>query len=342
MPTMRAEHWSGDMQYEFLPKFTATLGYQGTHSSNLISNAQIGPYAAAHGYALNPSITYNGWDNYWNAGGHGNYNAIIAEVKSSTWRGLMFDTQFTWSRAMDTNTGPYTESPEQMYPYNPSLEYGPSDNNIARAWKIYGSYSPKLFTNQPGWVGKVAGGWTLSGILNLHTGFPWTPFSPIQSNNGQGLYCGGCWYNYLLPLSASGEGTSTSNSAYKTGSNFGGESGNHLTYFNLPANYSAYTYSGSDYGSALPPTGMKRNWITGPGYRSLDASLVKAFGFGRVPGLGEGAKLEFRLDAYNLFNNLNLSSGNGGIDRNITDSTFGISNGALAARVITLGARFEF
>ena len=342
MPTMRAEHWSGDMQYQFLPKFTATLGYQGTHSSNLISNAQIGPYAAAHGYALNPSITYNGWDNYWNALGHGNYNAIIAEVKSSSWRGLMFDTQFTWSRAMDTNTGPYTESPEQMYPYDPSLEYGPSDNNIARAWKIYGSYSPTLFTHQPGWVGKVAGGWTLSGIFNLHTGFPWTPFSPINSPNGQSLYCGGCWYNYLLPLSATGQGTSTSNSAYKTGSNFGGLNADHTGYFTLPANDAAYTYTGTDYGSALPPGGMKRNWITGPGFKSLDASLVKAFGFGKVPGLGEGTKLEFRVDAYNLFNNLNLTSGNSGIDRNITDTTFGTSNGALGARVITLGARFEF
>ncbi len=342
MPTMRAEHWSADVQNEFLPNWTATLGYQGTHSSNVIANAQIGPYAAAHGWALNPAITYNSWDNYWNAGGHGNYNALLAEVKTSSWRGLLFDTQFMWSKAMDTNTGPYTESPEEMYPYNPSLEYGRSDNDMTRQWKIYGSYTPKLFANQPGWVGKVAGGWTLSGILNLHTGFPWTPYVPISSNDGQGLYCGGCWYNYLLPFTASGQGTSTSNSAYKTGSNFGGEPGDHLSYFTLPANDSAYTYTGSAYGSSVPPAGMRRNWITGPGYRSLDASLVKAFAFGKVPGLGEGAKLEIRMDAYNLFNNLNLTSGNSGIDRNITDSTFGISNGALAARVVTLGARFEF
>jgi len=344
MPTMRAEHWSADAQYEFWQKWTATLGYQGTHSSNVIANAQIGPYAFAHGAAVNPNIIYNSWDNYWNAGGHGNYNAVIAEVKTSSWRGLLFDTQFMWSKAMDTNTGPYTESPEEMYPYNPSLEYGLSDNNIARAWKFYGSYSPRLFANQPGWVGKVAGGWTLSGIFNLHTGFPWTPYDPIPAvgGNGYSLYCGGCWYNYLLPLSATGQGSSTSNSAYKTGSNFGGETGNHLSYFTLPANDSTYTFTGSNYGSAVPPAGMMRNWITGPGYKSLDASLVKAFGFGKVPGLGEGAKLEFRVDAYNLFNNLNLTSGNTGIDRNIGDSTFGISNGALAARVITLGARFEF
>jgi len=153
------------------------------------------------------------------------------------------------------------------------------------------------------------------------------------------LYCGGCWYNNIYPLAMSGAGSSTSNSAYETGSNFGGQAGDHLSYFTLPT---VTTYTGSAFGNANPPAGMRRNWITGPGYKSLDASLVKAFGLPRIPGLGEGAKLSFRVDAYNLFNNLNLTGGNGGIDRSILDGNFGRSNGSLAARVVTLGARFEF
>jgi hypothetical protein len=334
MPTTRAEHWSGDMQYEFLPKWTASLSYQGGHSSNIIALDQIGPFAAANGYSLNnPAVQYNGWTNYWNARGYGNYHAIIAEARTNSWRGLLFDTQFTWARNWDTNTGPYTEN---LYPYSASLNYAPSDNNIARAWKFYGSYTPKLFTGKPAWVERTVGGWTLTGILNLHTGFPWTPQLFLPDS----LYCGGCWYNKLYPLAMSGAGSSTSNSAYQTGSNFGGQAGNHLSYFTLPTNYT--TYTGSDYGNANPPSGMRRNWITGPGYKSLDASLVKAFGLPNMPVLGERARFEFRVDAYNLFNNLNLTSGNGGIDGTITDNNFGRSNGALAARVVTLGARFEF
>jgi len=336
MPTTRVEHWSADAQYEFWSKWTASLGYQGSHSSNIIANAQIGPYAAANGYSLNnPSVQYNGWTNYWNASGYGNYNAMIAEVKTNSWRGLLFDTQFTWARSMDSNTGPYTED---IYPYSGSLNYAPSDNNIARAWKIYGSYTPKFFTGQPGWMEKALGGWTITGIFNIHTGFPWTPQYGLPG--GASLYCGGCWYNNLYPVAMSGAGSSTSNSAYETGSNFGGQTGNHLSYFTLPTNYTAYT--GSNYGNANPQAGMRRNWITGPGYKSLDASLVKAFGLPKIPVLGEGAKFAFRVDAYNLFNNLNLTGGNGGIDRGILDTNFGRSNGALAARVVTLGARFEF
>jgi len=341
MPTMREEHYSADAQYEFWDKWVASLGYQGSQSHNIIANAQIYAYAASMGYALNPSIGGDGWANYWNASGYGSYNAIVTELKRSFWHGLMFDMQFTWARSWDTNTGPYTED---IYPYSGSLNYAPSDNNVARAWKFYGSYTPKFFTSGPAWMEKTLGGWTVSGIFNVHTGFPWTPQYAI-SNTGAGnsLYCGTCWYNNLYPVAMSGAGSSTSNSAYQTGSNFGGQTGNHLSYFTLPTNFTAYTGPGAtNFGNANPQAGMRRNWITGPGYRSLDASLVKAFGLPKMPGLGEGARLEFRLDAYNLFNNLNLTSGNNGIDRNIADTNFGTSNNALAARVVTLGARFEF
>jgi hypothetical protein len=59
--------------------------------------------------------------------------------------------------------------------------------------------------------------------------------------------------------------------------------------------------------------------------------------------LGEGAKLEFRIDAYNVFNNLNFKTSDpNDIANNITDSGFGHARSALGARVVTLGARFNF
>lgn len=340
LPTTRVEHWSGDMQYEFLPKWTGSLSYQGSHSAHVIANAQIDPYAAANGFALNRSaIIGNSWSNYWNSSGYGNYNAMIAELKTSSWRGLLFDTQFTWSKNMDTNTGPYTED---IYPYSGNLNYAPSDNNVTRAWKLYGSYSPKFFAGRQAWMGRTLGGWTITGIFNAHTGFPWTPTYSLNLPNGGGLYCGNCWYGNVNPTAVTGAGDSTSNSAYQTGSNFGGQAANHLTYFTLPTVTTYDCNPTCTYGNANPPAGMQRNSITGPGYRALDMSLTKAFGFGRVPVLGEGTRLEFRVDAYNVFNNLNLKGGNGNIDRNIRDGNFGTSNGALGARVVTLGARFQF
>ncbi|HEV2136009.1 MAG TPA: TonB-dependent receptor [Terracidiphilus sp.] len=336
LPTTREEHYSVDAQYQFGNQWIASLGYQGSNSHNIIANAQINPYAAANGYALNPAIAGDGWANYWNASGYGNYSAIFAELKRNLSHGLMFDVQFNWQRNMDTNTGPYTE---EVYPYSASLNYAPSDNNIPREWKIWGSYAPKFFAGKPAWMEKTMGGWTLTGIYDIHNGFPWTPQYNLQG--GGSLYCGTCWYNNVLPVAMSGAGNSKSNSAYETGSNFGGQApvAKHLSYFTLPT-YTKYT--GSFYGNANPQAGMKRNWITGPGYRSMDASLSKDFGLPTMPVVGEAARLQVRMDAYNLFNNLNLTGGNGGIDRTINDNNFGRSNGALGARVVTLGARFDF
>jgi hypothetical protein len=72
-------------------------------------------------------------------------------------------------------------------------------------------------------------------------------------------------------------------------------------------------------------------------------TLTKAFGLPTMPVLGESAKLEFRLDAYNLFNNLNFKTNEpNDIANNIGDSSFGRARSALAARVVTLGLRFNF
>ena len=69
-------------------------------------------------------------------------------------------------------------------------------------------------------------------------------------------------------------------------------------------------------------------------------TLAKAFGLPKMRVLGEGAKLEFRVDAYNVFNNVNLNPNN--ISKNIDNPDFGTISAALASRVITLGARFNF
>ena len=64
-----------------------------------------------------------------------------------------------------------------------------------------------------------------------------------------------------------------------------------------------------------------------------------------MPGLGENAKFEFRIDVYNVFNNLNFNptsiSNNIGNPGNSTPN-FGVATSALAARTITLSARFSF
>jgi hypothetical protein len=327
LPTMRVHHYSLDTEYDLGHDFVAKLGYQGSLSRNIYFHTNPNATPAALGYPLNPQI---GGGDYWGVNGYGNYNAMLAELKHQFSHQFMADAQFTWAKSMDTSSGPYFEQP---YPYDPALNYGRSDYNVGKSFKLFGSWSPTFFRGGNNWMEKLVGGWTLSGIFTIHSGFPWTPVVSVQ---GGSLYCGTCGYTTLFPAAyLGGAGSSTSNDAFKTGSNFpnGG-----AAYFSTPT-YTAY--SGSNYGSALPQVpGVHRNSFTGPGYKDVDLSLTKAFGLPKLPVLGEDAKFEFRVNAYNLFNNLNFNPSS--ISNNIANSNFGQATSALAARVVTLGARFNF
>jgi hypothetical protein len=162
--------------------------------------------------------------------------------------------------------------------------------------------------------------------------------NPNPLDPGGSLYCNNCNYTSLFHAAyLGGAGSSTSNDQFKTGSNYpkGG-----AAYFSIPA-YTAYTGNTTPaYGNSLPQTGLKRNSLNGPRYRDLDLTLTKAFGLPTMPVLGENGRIEFRLDAYNVFNNLNFDSSS--IANNIANSNFGEAQAALAGRVVTLGARFSF
>jgi hypothetical protein len=296
-------------------------------SRNTYSHENPLAVPATLGDAFNPRI---GGGDYWGVSGYGNYNAMLAELSHRFSRQFMADAQYAWTKCMDTSSGPYFEQP---YPYNLSLDYGRCDYNVQNAFKLYGLWQPVIFHGSRGWMEKVAGGWTLSGIFNVHSGFPW---SPVVSVVGGSLYCGQCGYTTLFPAAyLGGAGNSTSNDAFKTGSNYskGGKA-----YFSTPT-YTAF--SGSNSGNSLPQSpGVHRNSLNGPGYRDVDLTLAKAFGLPKMPVLGESAKLEFRMDAYNLFNNLNFNPGS--ISNNIANANFGQATSAFAGRVVTLGARFSF
>src|SRR5579872_2129018 len=340
LPTMRVHHYSFDTQYDLGHNLIASLGYQGSLSRDLLFHENPLALPSTLGYTVNQN-QINGGD-FWSASGKGNYNAMLAELKHDFSRQFMADAQFTWAKSMDNTSRPYTEP---YYPYDPSLSYGRSDYNVGKAFKLFGMWQPVLFHGSNSWMEKIAGGWSLSGIFNLHSGFPW---SPVVSLQGGSLYCADCGYTNLYPAtSLDGAGTSTSNDAFKgpNSSNFPltASQGNANAYFSTPTYtpYSCPTSTTCQFGTALPQApGVRRNSLNLPGYKDVDLTLSKGFGLPNTSVLGENAKLEFRIDAYNVFNNLNFDPTL--ISNNVGSSNFGTISGALAARVVTLGLRFSF
>ncbi|MGB7284029.1 MAG: TonB-dependent receptor [Candidatus Acidiferrum sp.] len=332
LPTARVYHYSLGSEYDLGHDFVASLGYEGSLSRDIFFNENFLALPATLGDTFNPQI---GGGDYYSASGRGNYNAMLAELKHRFSRQFEADTQFTWSKCMDTSSAPYSVQP---YPFDTGLDYGRCDYNVGDAFKVYGVWQPVFFHGSNSWMEKVAGGWSLSGIFTIHSGFPWTPVLNIP--NGASLYCGECGYGTVYPAAyLGGAGNSTSNSAFETPGNSNFPNGG-AAYFSTP-NFTNNVFTGTASGTALPQySHVARNSLNLPGYKDVDLTLAKAFGLPNMPVLGENAKIELRIDAYNLFNNLNLNPN--AIVNNIALPNFGTITGALAGRVLTLGARFSF
>jgi Carboxypeptidase regulatory-like domain len=338
--TITNYHYSLDMQYQFPLQVVATLGYQGSESRHLLIQENYNAVAAAQGMALNPAVNFL---DYYPNDGTANYNAMIATLKHTLSHGFNVEAQYTWAKSMDENSGPYEEDP---YPYNSHAAYGRSDYNVANAFKLFGLWQPVFFHGNHDWAEKVAGGWSLSGIYNWHTGFPINPLYNVNTSGG--LYYNGSGYSQLRPAAyVGGAGTSTANSAFMQATNPNYQ-GNATSYFSAPTFVNGPTFPAI----APPPAqGIQRNSLNGPNYNDFDASLTKAFGFPNNRILGERALLEFRADFYNLFNKTNLDSstidntlGSANPDGSLSsmNSDFGVARGALGSRTIQLQSRFSF
>ena len=350
MPTIYIQHYSLDSEYQFGREIVASLGYEGSLGRHLINHENPNAFGVVAGVPLNPLIT--GGD-FWTNNGSSSNNALLVEVKHPLVHHFSADAQFQWAKSLDTDgSGPYYEDP--YFPLGTGYSYGRSDFDISKSLKIFGLWQPVLFHGGASWMEKIAGGWSLSGIFQYHTGFP---FSPNYSIGGGGsLYCTQCGYSNLRPTYLGGGGSSHSNDAFINHSNFFPSTGvtglpgtpptnsYSNTYFSV-ANYGAATTPiGKGFpnpNAALPPLpGADRNSFTGPSYRDLDASLSKNFGLPHVPFFGEQAGLEIRADAFNLFNILNLNPQS--VTNDVTSLTFGQDRSPLGGRTIQLQARFSF
>lgn len=336
-------HYSLDMQYDLGYNMVFSLGYQGSMGRHLLTQNDQNAIAAVNGIALNPRV--NSLDYYQNTSSSG-YNAMIATLKHQFSHTFSADVQYTWAKSMDDGSQPYYTNP---YAANPHAAWGRSDYNVGNAFKVFGLWQPIIFQGNHGWMEKVLGGWSLSGIFNAHSGFPWTPEITNGVNNIYFTGSNNHGYGVLRPAAyLGGAGSDLSTSANKQGEPNRNFPKGALAYFNLPAFSQAPTFPAT--GPAPQASLVSRNSFNSPGYNDLDGTLTKAFGLPKLPVLGENAKFEVRADVFNFFNKLNLqggSSDSGGSINNVINpsgdnSTFGQATKALGSRTVQLQGRFSF
>lgn len=330
LATPRSYHYSLEGQYDLGRNWVATIGYTGSQTRDYSRKVNLNWLRTP----LNPRVFSLG---YYTNDASASSNALLTQLQHRFSNSFSLDTQYRLSKVTDDSPHGYYGG---EYPFDLKYFKGPANYDTRHAFKLIGVYSPVLFHGENGWLEKVVGGWTISGITTYRTGYPWTPKYGGGLTSCSLIYQGS-GYCELRPASyLGGAGSDYGNDTFKkTGGNFpnGG-----TTYFTVPTFVPGAVFPDT---SAIPQApGVGRNSFRGPRFFSTDMTLSKSFGFPNMPVLGENARFEFRANFFNIFNQLNLKSIDTTIspDGAIENPHFGQAQGGYFGRTVELQARFSF
>lgn len=314
----------------------------------------------------NPNYaTLRTWENAVNS----NYNALQFSAKKQMSHGVLFNLSYTWSHSIDGgstwHSGSTTASggaggdgylTDQSMP---GLDRGNSVFDIRHrlvlnyVWELPGK-------ELHGFMGAVAGGWSLNGIWSFQTGAHWSPYSssaaklreitltdPVNNPTGfcsaADVNSGNCHNlggDYNLDAvkndrpDSSIPGASFSRKTWAQGWCASGDFGlggcTDTTASNLPV---------LSRPTCLGCTGdLGRNTFVGPGQWVADMGLSKNF------KITERFNMKFDASAFNIFNRANflLAGQGGGANNHVSFGNFGQAAATLNARNIQLGLKLSF
>lgn len=269
------------------------VGYAGSRGINLVRTGEVNspvPQVLPDGRLFFPpnaprrnprmgSITLTRPD------GDSWYNALQFKVQSRTWRNMVFQGSYTFSRTIDESQGTISGDASGAQPLAWFVDDKSFDRGLAdyhRKHNFVGNWIWQLpfLKNKDGLAGSMFGNWELSTIVTLQSGNPFTP--GIQAD----------FTGTRFATDARGLDRPNVRPGFDASS----------IILNDPNRYfipSAFV---------LPLRGtfgnLGRNVLIGPGLATVDFAVMKNFGF---KPLGESGKVQFRMEVFNLLNHANFN-----------------------------------
>ena len=348
IPTAYVQFWSGVIDYQVLKNSVLSLEYtgsKGTHEYD-IANMNAGGYGSAFlgdtRVANRLNYQYSNI-NYRGAHGFNSYNGVNVKFQTNNLfnKGLFLTANYTWSHAIDNLSSAFSDGYAGNYglgyldPYNANLDKGNADYDIRNRFVVSGTWNIPWGSNaQRGWVRELAGGWSFSPIINIHSGYPFSiydctnqsggatcpryiPSEPINQHGGIGnsslAAVAPNVFNWLaLPIDPN---TGTPINA--------GDALSIPTCQYLDHGNCVYSISGLPQGH--------RNAYSGPGYWNVNFSAAKNF------KLTERFNLQFRGEFYNAFNHNNyyINTGNLDVESGTNVTAIQAFKGLIPANAIT-------
>jgi hypothetical protein len=326
--------YSLGLQYQLPYQIVGTVEYEGSQSRNLARLINLNFFYPPR---FSTSSTTGGFAPVFfvRSDVNASYNGMNIRAERRLAQGFQITANYRFSKSLDQLSfeGPGFVT-NQTYPLDQREEKGPSDFDVRHSFVLEGVYELPFFRdNKKGWLYKLLGGFEINGILTTHTGYPFTVFQNSSLRTASGEFFGPIrptGYNGKQPLANTNENFLAPGGIFPGGGS---------QYFSG----TIQTDSSGRPNFALNPPGVGRNAFRGPKYANVDMSVAKRFGLPSLGVLGENANLELRVNAFNVFNTLNLAPFNF-FDGNLifTNTNFGQATSGLAGRVVELQARFRF
>jgi Carboxypeptidase regulatory-like domain len=206
-------------------------------------------------------------------GENAHYNGMQLSVRSQLKKDLSIQGAYTLSRSMDPAESFGGDNTSVYNPYNVGYDWGPSLVDATHIGVLSFVYDLPVFRNTGNRFEKsVLGGWQLSGIWSIQSGFP----VPIVLGGAQGA-----------------NGLTGSNTSVPTNRpNFNGT----ITYTDTAAQW--FTTSGFSTPAIGAWGDLKKGAIRGPGRDNWNMSLFKSF----LLSEARGSHFEFRFETFNTLN----------------------------------------
>lgn len=276
--------------------------------------------------------------NYGDNSATSDYNGATFSLRKILSKNYTFQTSYTVGKAIDdvnaVGPGAGAVYGTVIDAYNVGTQRGLSPNDVRQKIALNFVVELPKFADAGAPLRYTLGGWQASSLAIFQSGLPATiftsaPFQPVWNS-----------------ASCATTVTASCQVIGNTGGDYNAD-GNNYDLPNRPSFSLNKSYSRSDYLTGLfvagnfpaPAFGQEgnigRNTVHGPGMAQVDFSLMKNFG---VPWFKERANFQFRAEAYNLFNRVNLNS----FDGDLTSGTFGKATGVFTPRSIQFGARIQF
>jgi hypothetical protein len=276
-----------------------------TDNCSPVQDACWGPGATV-ARALRPFPQFSGIDTYGGGGdhsGHSSYHAGIIRLERRQGQGLTLQTSYVFSKLL-TDSDSYWGSGSAMDQYNRRLEKSIGQFDITHNFKVAAIYEPpigkgKSYLNT-GVASKLLGNWRLSYVGYYASGQPLGLGTSVGTPSV--LFAGG-----NRPLISSYDGWRAPTA--------GGSFDPSVDSFVQPASFFP-AQVGTQFAGTTQYFGNETRY--NPKFRqfwnkSENVSITKGFQF------GEKAKLDFRAEAFNVFNRVRFGTGS----LQLQSSTFG-------------------